>query len=136
LTGSSGCTSSKTTRVLLRSPTLRQTSTILIASFATLALILAAVGLYGVMSYSVVQRSHEIGIRMALGAEKADVLRMMIRNGLRMVIIGEMIGLIAALLLERAVSTLVYGVSANPRTLIAVLGLLTCVALGASLIPA
>lgn len=88
------------------------------------------------MSYSVVQRSHEIGIRMALGAEKADVLRMMIRNGLRMVIIGEMIGLIAALLLERAVSTLVYGVSANPRTLIAVLGLLTCVALGASLIPA
>jgi putative ABC transport system permease protein len=89
------------------------------------------------MSYSVVQRSHEIGIRMALGAEKGDVLRMMIRNGLRMVLIGEMIGLIAALLLGRTVSTLVYGVSTNdPRTLIAALGLLTFVALAASFIPA
>jgi putative ABC transport system permease protein len=117
--------------------TLRRTSTILIASFATLALILAAEGLYGVMSYSVVQRSHEIGIRMALGAEKGDVLRIMIRNGLRMVLIGEMIGLIAALLLGRAVSTLVYGVSANdPRILIAAVGLLTFVALAASFIPA
>jgi putative ABC transport system permease protein len=120
-----------------QSVTLRRTSTILIASFATLALILAAVGLYGIMSYSVVQRSHEIGIRMALGAEKGDVLRMLIRNGLRMVVIGEIIGLIAALLLGRAVSTLVYGVSANdPRTLIAALGLLTFVALAASFIPA
>ena len=97
----------------------------------------AAVGLYGVMPYSVVQRSHEIGIRMALRAEKGDVLRMMIRNGLRMVVIGEMIGLIAALLLGRAVSTLVYGVSANdPRTLIAPVGLLTFVSLAASFIPA
>lgn len=121
----------------VQSVTLRRTSTILIASFSTLALILAAVGLYGVMSYSVVQRSHEIGIRMALGAEKGDVLRMMIRNGLRMVFIGEMIGLIAALLLGRSVSTLVYGVSANdPRTLIGAVGLLTVVALAASFIPA
>jgi predicted lysophospholipase L1 biosynthesis ABC-type transport system permease subunit len=120
-----------------QSVTLRRTSTILIASFATLALILAAVGLYGVMAYTVVQRSHEIGIRMALGAEKNDVLRMMIRNGLRMVLIGEVIGLVAALLLGRAVSTLVYGVRANdPQTLIASLGLLTLVALTASFIPA
>jgi predicted permease len=120
-----------------QSVTLRRTSTILIASFATLALILAAVGLYGVMSYTVVQRSHEIGIRMAMGAEKNDVLRMMVRNGLRMVLIGEFIGLVAALLLGRAVSTLVYGVRVNdPQTLIASLGLLTLVALTASFIPA
>ena len=120
-----------------QSITLRRTSTILIASFATLALILAAVGLYGVMSYSVVQRSHEIGIRMALGAERGHVLRMIVRNGLRMVLIGEAIGVVAALLLARAVSSLAYGVSPNdPGTLIAAVGFLTLVALTASYIPA
>ena len=120
-----------------QSITLRRTSTILIASFGTLALILAAVGLYGVMSYSVVQRSHEIGIRMALGAERGDVLRMIVRHGLRMVLIGEAVGVVAALLLARAVSSLTYGVSANdPRTLIAAVGFLTLVALAASYIPA
>jgi putative ABC transport system permease protein len=125
------------TELATQSITLRRTSTILIASFATLALILAAVGLYGVMSYSVVQRSHEIGIRMALGAERSDVLRMIVRNGLRMVLIGEAVGVVAALLLARAVSSLAYGVSANdPRILIAAVGLLAVVALTASYIPA
>jgi len=120
-----------------QSVTLRRTSTILIASFAALALILAAVGLYGVMSYAVVQRSHEIGIRMALGAEKSDVLRMIVRNGMGMLLIGETIGIVAALLLARAVSSLVYGVSASdPRALIAAVGLLTLVAFAASYIPA
>lgn len=116
-----------------QSVTLRRTSTILIVSFATLALILAAVGLYGVMSYAVVHRSHEIGIRMALGAERSDVLRMVVRNGLRMVLIGELVGMAGALLLARAVSSLVYGVSpSDPRALIASMGLLTLVALTAS----
>lgn len=120
-----------------QSVTLRRTSTILIVSFATLALILAAVGLYGVLSYSVVQRSHEIGIRMALGAERSDVLRMVVRNGLRMVVIGELVGLAGALLLARAVSSLIYGVSAtDARALIASMALLTVVALAASYIPA
>jgi len=89
------------------------------------------------MSYAVVQRSHEIGIRMALGAEKSDVLRMIVRNGMGMLLIGETIGIVAALLLARAVSSLVYGVSASdPRALIAAVGLLTLVAFAASYIPA
>ena len=120
-----------------QSVTLRRSSTILIASFATLALILAAVGLYGVMSYSVLQRSHEIGIRIALGAERGDVLRLIVRSGLRMVLIGELVGMLGAVLLARAVSSLAYGVSAtDPRTLMAAVGLLTVVALAASYIPA
>jgi predicted permease len=120
-----------------QSVTLRRVSAILIASFAGLALVLAAVGLYGVMAYSVAQRTHEIGIRMALGARHADVLRLVVRNGMQLVFIGELIGFGAALLLTRTFSGLLYGVSAgDPRVLAAAIGVLTFVGVAASYIPA
>jgi predicted lysophospholipase L1 biosynthesis ABC-type transport system permease subunit len=120
-----------------QSVTLRRSSTILLASFATLALLLAAIGLYGVMAYSVVQRTHEIGLRMALGARHSDVLRLVIRQAMRVVVIGEIAGLVAALLLTHAASSLLYGVSpSDPWTVAAAVFVLTLVALLASYVPA
>ena len=125
------------TSLASQSVTLRRTSTVLMGSFAGLALILAAVGLYGVMSYSVAQRTHEIGIRMALGAKHQDVLRLVLTNGLRLVLIGEVIGAIAALALTRTATSLVYGVRpGDPGILLAATGVLTLIALTASFIPA
>jgi putative ABC transport system permease protein len=92
-------------------------SMLLLGVFAALALVLAAVGLYGVMSYSVAQRKHEIGIRMALGAQTADVLKLVIGQGLKLVSVGVGIGLAAALVLTRVMSSLLFGVSAtDPAT--------------------
>jgi predicted permease len=120
-----------------QSVTLRRTSTILLAGFAALALVLAAVGLYGVMAYSVVQRTHEMGIRLALGAKPGDVLRLVVRHGMRLVLIGEIIGFAAALILMRLVSGLLYGVSPrDPWILATAVSVLTLVALVASYIPA
>ena len=120
-----------------QSVTLRRVSTIMITSFAMLALILAAVGLYGVMAYAVVQRTHEIGIRMALGARQEDVLRLVVRNGMKLALIGEVVGLIVALALTRAASGLLYGVSpSDAKTVVVAIGVLTLVALSASYIPA
>jgi predicted permease len=117
--------------------TLRRISTILLASFAILALVLAAIGLYGVMAYSVVQRTHEIGLRMALGARHSDVLRLIILQAMRLVLIGEGTGLIAALVLTHAVSGLLYGVSpSDPWTVAVAMTVLTLVALTASFAPA
>ena|SRR5579859_2273646 len=117
--------------------TLRRTSTILLASFAALALVLAAVGLYGVMAYSVVQRTHEMGIRLALGATPGDVLRLVVRHGMRLVLIGEMIGFAVALVLMRLVAGLLYGVSPrDPWILATAVSVLTLVALAASYVPA
>lgn len=120
-----------------QSLTLRRTSTILLASFAVLALIVATVGLYGLMAYSVAQRTHEIGIRMALGARRGDVLRMVVRSGMGLVLIGEVIGFAGVLILMRVVANLLYGVSpSDPRSLAAAVAVLTLVALTASYIPA
>lgn len=85
----------------------------LLALFGTLALTLAAIGIYGVMSYSVAQRTREVGIRMALGAQRNDVLKMMLRQGMKLAAIGMAIGLAAALALTRLLSNLLYGVSAT-----------------------
>lgn len=120
-----------------QSVTLRRTSTILLASFAVLALIVAAVGLYGLMAYSVAQRTHEIGIRIALGARRGDVLRMVVRGGMGLVLVGEVIGFAVVLVLMRVIADILYGVSpSDPRSLAAAVTVLTLVALLASYIPA
>jgi predicted permease len=109
----------------------------LLASFAVVALILAGVGIYGVMAYSVTQRTHEIGIRMALGARQSDVLGMIIRQGMKLAVVGLAIGLGGAWLTTRAMSSLLFGVSAtDPVTFIVISVLLTGVALGACFVPA
>ncbi|HEX8998463.1 MAG TPA: FtsX-like permease family protein, partial [Blastocatellia bacterium] len=101
------------------------------------ALVLAGVGIYGVISYSVTQRINEIGIRMALGARSVDVLKLIIRQGMTPVVIGMAVGIAGALALTRVMSTLLVGVSANdPLTFAAIVVLLSIVALSACFIPA
>ena len=110
----------------------RRLNLLLMAIFATVAIALAAIGIYGVMSYMVAQRTHEIGIRMAIGAEAHDVLRMVIRQGMVLVASGMAIGLVAALALTRLIASLLFGVSAkDPITFLAVTFLLALVALAA-----
>jgi putative ABC transport system permease protein len=112
-------------------------STVLLGLFAGLALVLAAVGVYGVISYSVTQRTHEMGIRMALGALRADVLRLVIRQGMGLVGIGLLVGLLGAFFATRVLAGLVFGISTqDPVTFVAVPGLLALVALLANYVPA
>ena len=110
---------------------------VLLAIFGLLALILAAVGLYGVLGYNVTQRTHEIGLRMALGAQKLDVLKMIVGQGMILTLIGIAVGLFIAFALTRVMSGLLWGVSAtDPLTFIGVSLLLALVALLACYIPA
>ena len=115
----------------------RRLTMVLLGIFAAVALILAAVGIYGVMSYSVTQRTHEIGIRMALGAKVVDVLKMVIGQGMLLTLAGLVIGLIGALGLSWLIESLLFGVSSrDPWTFFAISGLLTLVALFAVYLPA
>jgi putative ABC transport system permease protein len=104
---------------------------------AFIALLLAAVGIYSVVAYSVTQRTHEIGLRLALGASRSDILRLIVGSGLRLVLTGAAIGLVGALLLTQLLSGLLFGVSArDPLTLVAIVSILTVVALLACYLPA
>jgi len=118
-----------------RAPT--QFALTLIGLFAALALVLASVGLYGVITYSVRQRTREIGVRIAYGAPQASVVRLVVGQGLLLTVSGLAVGLAGALVATRLVSSLFYGVStADPVTFVAVSFLLLCVALVASYLPA
>ena len=110
---------------------------LLLASFAGLALVLAAVGIYGVISYTVRRRVREIGIRMALGASRSDVLKLVVRNGMKPIVLGVVIGLSAAFALSRLVASLVFGVRpTDPLTFATVALLLVSVGILANILPA
>jgi putative ABC transport system permease protein len=116
---------------------LRRFPAILIGCFAALALVLSAVGIYGVIAYSITQRTREIGIRMALGAQRSDILGQIVRQGMSTTLIGIAVGLTGAFALTRVLRSLLFGVkSTDPLTFIAVGLLLSFVALIASYIPA
>jgi len=123
--------------VMAKSVSPQRFNMLLLASFAGLALILAAVGIYSVLSYTVRRRVREIGIRMALGASNNDVIRMVLRDGLKPILVGVALGLAAALALSRVVSSLIFGVRAtDPLTFAAVALLLLLVGIVATIIPA
>jgi len=112
-------------------------SLILLGGFAGLALLLAGIGIYGVLSYLVGQRTREIGVRMALGAQRLDVLRMVLGDGARMTMVGAAIGLVAALALTRLMASMLFGVRpTDPVTFAAVAVLLCGIALFACYLPA
>ncbi len=124
-------------QMLASSMASRRFPMLLLGVFAGLALALAAVGVYGLIAYSVSQRRHEIGIRMALGARTGDVLRLVIIQGLRLALVGAAIGITAALVLTRLMTRLLYGVSpADPLTLVVVSVSVVAVVALASYVPA
>jgi putative ABC transport system permease protein len=125
------------TEVVAASVAPQKFATWLFGLFALAALLLAAIGIYGVMAYSVTQRTHEIGVRMALGAQSRDVLKMIVAQGMRLALIGVALGLVGAFAITRVMSSLLYGVTAtDPLTFAVVTILLAGVALLACYIPA
>jgi putative ABC transport system permease protein len=124
-------------QVVSNSVAQKRFSMVLLLIFAGVALLLAAVGIYGVMSYSVTQRTHELGIRMALGAQSGDVLKMVVRQGMGITLIGVGIGLAGAFAATKVMSSLLFGVGTHdPITFVAIPLILAGVALVACFIPA
>ena len=124
-------------QLLADSISLRRFSMILLIVFAAVALTLAAVGIYGVISYSVTQRTHEIGVRMALGASRRDIIKLVVWQGMTMTLTGVAAGLAASLALTRVLESLLFAVSeTDPTTFILIPATLTIVALGACFVPA
>ena len=110
---------------------------LLLAVFAIVALALAVIGIYGMLSYAVAQRTREIGLRMTLGAQRTDVMRLVIGHGMKLAIAGVLLGLIASFALTRTMKNLLFGVSAtDPITFVSITLLLAVVALLACWIPA
>ena len=109
----------------------------MLGGFAGFAMILAAIGIYGVMSFLVTQGTADIAIRMALGARRASILSLVFKQGMRLALLGIVVGLVGALGLTRMMSSLLFGVTpTDPFTFFSVLALLLCVALSACLFPA
>jgi putative ABC transport system permease protein len=122
--------------LLSQSVTAPRLGTVLLSSFAALALLLGAIGIYGVMSYAVTQRTHEIGVRIALGAQQRDVLQLVLGSGAKLALIGSGVGVGASLALTRFLSSLLFGIS--PTDLLTFAGvavLLMAVALVACYLP-
>jgi len=124
-------------QVIAGSVAQRRFAMLLLVVFAVAALLLAAVGLYGVTAYAVTQRTHELGIRMALGASSQDVLRLVMGQGLLLTMIGVAIGLVVAFFLTQLMASLLFGVTAtDPLTFAGIAALQMLVALVASFVPA
>jgi putative ABC transport system permease protein len=126
-------------QIIAQSPSVfqRRYPSYLVGSFAILALILGTIGLYGLISYSVSQRTREFGIRIAVGAMRSDILRLVLSHGMRLILVGLFLGTVTALGLTRLMSSLLYGVGANDAfTFASVAILLTLVAIIACYIPA
>ena len=123
--------------IIAESLAARRFSAVLLGIFGALAVVMSCVGIYGVVSYLAGQRNHEIGVRMALGAERRHVLQMVLGEGAKMTLLGVAIGLVAAFGLTRLMANMLVGVSAHdPLTLAAVASLLVLVALAACYVPA
>jgi putative ABC transport system permease protein len=115
----------------------RRFAMVLLGVFAVLALVLSSIGIYGVISYLVGQRTQEIGIRMALGAQQLDVMRLVVGQGAKMALAGVVIGLVFALWLMRFMVKMLYGIGTrDPSTLVGVAFLLLLIALAACYVPA
>lgn len=124
-------------QIVMESISEKQFSMVLLGILGTVALVLAAVGIYGVMAHSVSERTHEIGLRVALGAQRSDIYKLVVGNALVLMLIGVVLGLIGAFVLRRAMAAVLYGVSAtDPLIFIATVVILCSVALLACLIPA
>jgi putative ABC transport system permease protein len=124
-------------QILSDSVARRRLSVVLLGVFAWIALLLAAAGIYGVVAYSVTQRTREIGIRVALGAERVDVMRLIILQAAKLALAGELIGFLVTLGLTRLMASLLFGIgAADPLTFVGVALLLTSVAFAACYIPA
>lgn len=124
-------------QVIAKSIARQRFNMLLLAIFAGVALVLASVGLYGVMNYSATQRTHEVGIRMALGATRTDIMRLVVGNGMLLTLVGIAIGVVASFGLTRVMQSFLFGVGATDAvTFVAVSTLLIVVALIANYIPA